>query len=102
LHKPTESEIIDYLLDVFPNYPTAGKSNNVWSVARPNPKLTPLIAKLVRIARSLFYCFILVCLNALHSYGGNKNIYLVLSCNTLTCSYMTINWRSHKEAIYVF
>ena len=53
LHKPTERERIDYLLDVFPNYPTAGKSNNVWSVARSNPKLTPLIAKLVRIAGSL-------------------------------------------------
>jgi len=23
----------------------------------------------------VFYCFIVVCLNALHSYGGNKSIY---------------------------
>ena len=33
----------------------------------------------------VFYCFIVVCLNALHSYGGNKIIYVL----TLELSYIT-------------
>ena len=39
--------------ELTPNYPTSGKYNNVWYVARSSSKLTPLIAKLVRIAGSL-------------------------------------------------